>query len=82
MIMRNCLLIDEDIKMLRHEPGLLDDTDQCNLFPMILSSNCHVRIDPLKRRDFDQRKLITETEIFDAIVQIDFQNKHCTENGP
>lgn len=50
MILRQCKWIDTDMNMLRHEPTLFDDTDEYNVFPMILSSNCIVRLYQLKNR--------------------------------
>lgn len=38
MILRHCKCIDNDMQLLRNEPGLFDDTDEFNVFPMILSS--------------------------------------------
>lgn len=68
MILRQCKWIDTDMNMLRHEPGLFDDTDEYNLFPMILSSNCFVRLYQLKNRSKKQRADLTLTEVYDAIL--------------
>jgi len=43
-IMRNCRFIDKDIATLRYEPGIFDDTDLFNVFPMILMSYSEIRL--------------------------------------
>jgi hypothetical protein len=71
-----CFYIDKYFNMMRDEPSFFDDSEMCSTFPIILSNNSFDRIKEKFFCDSYDLKKITEAEIFDAIVQIDFFNEY------
>jgi len=77
-----CSYIDKYFNMMRDEPSFFDDSEMCSTFPIILSNNSFDRIKEKFFCDSYDLSKITEADIFDAIVQIDFFNEFGKKQGP